>query len=1122
MDNLEEAVRSSIDFLKTRHYPEKAHISLLSPPNKLDYKDLWKIPGRFKSKSDEIGEEKEEDEEDSEIAEEIEETSRLKTPGWIFGSDFNLETSDDRNIEGSKKEAETSFRFYVRVKPDYDNKENWDESAYTRVYFKANYREAPRTADFQLSIQSSKGNELKQKTISLPEHGRFVALVVLPKVAMQSLDKDCLKNLLNRVISIGIPGQISTTNDKFLTVDYLVIEGDQLTGEVFDESSNKIGEYHHAFSLIMGKYGDLFKIYLANLGGIFYGDKAKGSKIYDNPFRAFTYNPKDKYSRWALGYLFEVEGEVKFYGWRSKIKWDWYGLSGAYPINTIIIEDEKEPGKYLLRDYVITEERLPSVKKSKEKIEEFFKKLSKELNISCKNVDIAELGALFSLALQEYNKSVEYLYTYQEEATREILKSLAETRSNQGASNIKAVSISARTAGGKTLGFLIPTLFNILLENVCERKIGVKAILMYPTKALANDQVEELSHILFRLYQQFEKNNLDFPITFGYLHGNTPSLDNLSYAEGGSSGDFILPIKCPIHGTPITIKINENSEITPSCPSDSKCEFSEFLRKSMKLVREEIYFEPPDILITDPDMLNRILSGEPKSRKVEKRRRFYYEWQIFGYPYVRCKQCRHTYPKATKTKIKKCVVCGSDTSKSLELVSEISKPKVIIIDEAHEIYGSFGIQVHHMLSLLEHILGYKPFYVLASATLGDIKQFTSSLLGIKKDEVKEIKSDIEKDEETLRHKRLFAFLMPKAYSKDSTISRFLGKYYEHSNSDIQSSKQPKQKGIIFTNYLAENNLLLNVLKDTFGNKVKIDGHSTDYNEEREESELRFKKGDIDIFVATKTLELGIDYGVVDFVGIYGMPAKITNFIQRIGRAGRTKDAAIIVVFNPDNPIDYFYYENYKLLYDGALREEAMKHETSLISPINEEAVKRAIKRWFVAKIIQKSSDNRDTVGILIGNLDSSNRKISWENLLKQFEAMEKGELIRNLPSSLSMLINPSSGIEGMAGGDLIIKEEIRSSLQLIKENVERGELESLSDFLSKYDQRRNLHSLRSADKEIPIEFQIFSRKEVRVKELRYVIKHTLNGQFFSYKGKVYAVKPFAGRMNNIKEWLEKV
>lgn len=83
-------------------------------------------------------------------------------------------------------------------------------------------------------------------------------------------------------------------------------------------------------------------------------------------------------------------------------------------------------------------------------------------------------------------------------------------------------------------------------------------------------------------------------------------------------------------------------------------------------------------------------------------------------------------------------------------------------------------------------------------------------------------------------------------------------------------------------------------------------------EEREQVENDFKNrpkpDSINTLVATSTLEMGIDIGSLNTVVNTEMPPLVSNFLQRVGRAGRDSGTALIVDFARNKPHDLFYFE----------------------------------------------------------------------------------------------------------------------------------------------------------------------------------------------------------------------
>lgn len=147
------------------------------------------------------------------------------------------------------------------------------------------------------------------------------------------------------------------------------------------------------------------------------------------------------------------------------------------------------------------------------------------------------------------------LYLHQEKAIRKVI-------------NGRSIVVSTGTGSGKTESFIIPIL-NELVKEYSEGTLddGVRAILIYPMNALANDQLKRIREIL-----------LQYPfIKFGVYNGST------EHNEKNAQGLYKAMFK---------------NEIIPE------------LRESLKneiLSREKLQEHPPHILFTNYAMLEHML-----------------------------------------------------------------------------------------------------------------------------------------------------------------------------------------------------------------------------------------------------------------------------------------------------------------------------------------------------------------------------------------------------------------------------------------------------------------------------------------------------------------------------------
>ena len=109
------------------------------------------------------------------------------------------------------------------------------------------------------------------------------------------------------------------------------------------------------------------------------------------------------------------------------------------------------------------------------------------------------------------------LYSHQEEAIRLVY------------GDKKNVVVATGTASGKTESFLYPILFELYRQHLADelQKPGVRALILYPMNALANDQRQRLGKICEKL----TKAGSGFKPTFGQYIGETPEDENSRYKD---------------------------------------------------------------------------------------------------------------------------------------------------------------------------------------------------------------------------------------------------------------------------------------------------------------------------------------------------------------------------------------------------------------------------------------------------------------------------------------------------------------------------------------------------------------------------------------------------------------
>lgn len=513
------------------------------------------------------------------------------------------------------------------------------------------------------------------------------------------------------------------------------------------------------------------------------------------------------------------------------------------------------------------------------------------------------------------------LRLFQEEALIHILDELHQTN----ATSRRPLLLSIPTGGGKTEAFLIPLIAH-LHDQKSTRRVPehVRALIIYPTRALANDQARRITEILYSLNEGAINAH---KVTIGVLTGDTPT-----------SSYNLITEKSLLQVCPACSAVLTDFQTRPLA-GDKKLSY---VRCScgveidfFRLTRADILNAPPDILITSPDMINRTLQSPRYHRKL--------------------------------------------FTAAIEAV---------VFDEVHMYEGVFGCNVAHLLRRFEAACGHKPLYVGVSATIRNAKVLASLIFDASLDEVlylrpaasgqtvtEEIRPYLDYDAPPVRYRHHYAVaparFKPGKFQKTITATLNIADALGHLVRDPHF-----RKTLIFGNFRQDTDDVVRFLRDQEARyyrpyqdsilpkllsatgqvlpdltRAEIDiCRAIDrwyrhwlklgslYEPELElgwhrgglEKEQRIKAvnrfaatrrltasseagGDewpIDVMVATRTLELGIDIGDVTTVLNTSAPFTVNEYTQRVGRGGRRRDSLALTVVNPTNPVDFYYLRHF--------------------------------------------------------------------------------------------------------------------------------------------------------------------------------------------------------------------
>ncbi len=507
--------------------------------------------------------------------------------------------------------------------------------------------------------------------------------------------------------------------------------------------------------------------------------------------------------------------------------------------------------------------------------------------------------------LWELDPSVLKLRRFQEDALFFILGKLRDPDALKG----EALLISIPTGGGKTESFTIP-----LVAHVTDQKQAgdiehrVRAIVTYPTKALANDQARRLVEIIHQVNRHTD--DPDQLVSIGVLTGDTP--------KRYSRRDMLISL-CPkckqatleFKSDPTQPKVGKIAVCkNPACQTTLPY---------FRITKHDILESPPDILITNPDMINYCLQDSLYHRLFER---------PIG---------------------------------------------VMVFDEIHLCDGIFGCNVAHLLRRMEEAAqGSKPLYVGISATISNATTLASLIFDVDRDKVEYLHNlDRYVDQSVAPDRYRYHFCaIPKSYRNKKRYMRVLTSVLNTVNMLGHAVRDPHlRKTLVFANFRQDADHIAQYLLDQedhfyqryhegvhakmttskqlskveadvtsqvghwyesiheAGNlheaKLEIGWHRGGLEqEERIRAVNRFVQArpieldgepetPVDTMIATQTLELGIDIGDVTTVINSSAPHTKNEYVQRVGRGGRRKSAIALTVIDPGYPLDYYFYRRFK-------------------------------------------------------------------------------------------------------------------------------------------------------------------------------------------------------------------
>jgi len=241
----------------------------------------------------------------------------------------------------------------------------------------------------------------------------------------------------------------------------------------------------------------------------------------------------------------------------------------------------------------------------------------------------------------------------------------------------------------------------------------------------------------------------------------------------------------------------------------------------------------------------------------------------------------------------------------------------VVVDEVHELAGAKrGAQLSIGLERLVELAG--DFQrVGLSATVGDPHEVGAFLTGgrgceiIEVDVASKVDFEVREPEVTDADERMANELMtsPEMASHVRAIREIVERH---------------ESVLIFVNTRQTAEALGSRFKE-LGANIGVH-HGSLSKEARIDVEDRFKAGELDGLLCTSSMELGIDVGRIDHVVQYASPREVKRLLQRVGRAGHRRDAVsegTVITGNPDDALEALAIA--RRAGDGAVEETQIHH-----------------------------------------------------------------------------------------------------------------------------------------------------------------------------------------------------
>lgn len=502
------------------------------------------------------------------------------------------------------------------------------------------------------------------------------------------------------------------------------------------------------------------------------------------------------------------------------------------------------------------------------------------------------------------------LSRFQVDATQRLLAGLeAGTRT--------ATLVAAGTGSGKTFAFYVPALSWLAARKVAapaERRVRILAL--YPRSELLKDQLAGVYRQL-RAFDPWVTAQGALPLRVGVLYGDTPFTDAGASRSKAWHGDQHGPVcpfmRCPGCGDPLNL-VPQDAGRQKSRLRCAACR-TVIDTSLLAFTRESMLEEVPDVLISTIEMLNRQLS-DPEFHRL--------------------------------------IGVGSSGEHA---------PDLVLLDEVHLLSGAYGAQAAYLLRRWSAASGRRSSFAALSATIAGGRDFLATLTGLDPSVVQEIRP---REEDMESEGAEYALVLrgdpasQKALLSTSIQALMLGTRLLDPQGKFHPDRHPFHgwRAFAFADQMDSTNRLFinlldaegrgpdgrpNLLRHPEGGLARLRQPDNDDSARHQAGQdwrvpdqighaltdrldvartTAYDRGvspTAQVIVATAALEVGFDDPGVGLVLQHKAPRDVASFLQRRGRAGRTRHMRPwTVVVLSDYGRDRLAYQAYDRLLEPEL------------------------------------------------------------------------------------------------------------------------------------------------------------------------------------------------------------